>query len=49
MTDAAPVLDAQRGVTPIAEEIRLRLADAWGEMGAAWGVASRSGRFASAR
>ena len=23
----------------IAEEIRLRLADAWGEMGAAWGVA----------
>src|SRR3954466_12282054 len=28
-----------RPVTPIAEEIRLRLADAWGEMGAAWGVA----------
>ena len=26
-------------MTPIAEEIRLRLADAWGEMGAAWGVA----------
>src|SRR3954469_13709644 len=26
-------------VTPIAEEIRLRLADAWGEMGAAWAVA----------
>ncbi len=25
--------------SPIAEEIRLRLADAWGEMGAAWGVA----------
>jgi DNA-binding transcriptional regulator GbsR (MarR family) len=26
-------------MSPIAEEIRLRLADAWGEMGAAWGVA----------
>lgn len=25
--------------SPIAEEIRLRLAEAWGEMGAAWGVA----------
>jgi len=25
--------------SPIAEEIRLRLAQAWGEMGAAWGVA----------
>src|SRR3990172_3629228 len=25
--------------SPAAEEIRLRLADAWGEMGAAWGVA----------
>jgi DNA-binding transcriptional regulator GbsR (MarR family) len=25
--------------SPIAEAIRLRLADAWGEMGAAWGVA----------
>jgi DNA-binding transcriptional regulator GbsR (MarR family) len=25
--------------SPIAEEIRLRLATAWGEMGAAWGVA----------
>src|SRR3954470_3296722 len=25
--------------SPRAEEIRLRLADAWGEMGAAWGVA----------
>lgn len=25
--------------SPIAEEIRLRLAGAWGEMGAAWGVA----------
>jgi len=30
------VLDA---ASPAAEEIRLRLADAWGEMGAAWGVA----------
>jgi DNA-binding transcriptional regulator GbsR (MarR family) len=40
VTDAARALDAQLpGVTPIAEEIRLRLADAWGEMGAAWGVA----------
>ncbi len=28
-----------RPASPIAEEIRLRLADAWGEMGAAWGVA----------
>ena len=39
MTDAARALDAPRATTPIAEEIRLRLADAWGEMGAAWGVA----------
>jgi DNA-binding transcriptional regulator GbsR (MarR family) len=30
------VLDA---TSPAAEAIRLRLADAWGEMGAAWGVA----------
>src|SRR5207344_866675 len=30
---------AQRSTSPIAEEIRLQLADAWGEMGAAWGVA----------
>lgn len=28
-----------RAPSPIAEEIRRRLADAWGEMGAAWGVA----------
>ena len=28
-----------RPASPIAEEIRRRLADAWGEMGAAWGVA----------
>ena len=40
MTDATRALDGSpRPVTPIAEEIRLRLADAWGEMGAAWGVA----------
>jgi DNA-binding transcriptional regulator GbsR (MarR family) len=28
-----------RATSPIAEEIRLQLANAWGEMGAAWGVA----------
>ncbi len=28
-----------RPASPIAEEIRRQLADAWGEMGAAWGVA----------
>jgi len=39
VTDAARVLDAAPSGSPIAEEIRLRLADAWGEMGAAWGVA----------
>jgi DNA-binding transcriptional regulator GbsR (MarR family) len=40
VTDAARAMDPEpRPVTPIAEEIRLRLADAWGEMGAAWGVA----------
>lgn len=40
MTDAAIAPDATtRAATPIAEEIRLQLADAWGEMGAAWGVA----------
>ena len=39
MTNAARVLDAAPPGSPIAEEIRLRLADAWGEMGAAWGVA----------
>jgi DNA-binding transcriptional regulator GbsR (MarR family) len=40
VTDAARVNDATtRAASPIAEEIRLRLADAWGEMGAAWGVA----------
>ena len=38
MTDAVRALDAS-SASPIAEEIRLRLADAWGEMGAAWGVA----------
>jgi DNA-binding transcriptional regulator GbsR (MarR family) len=39
----APALDAsgshEQPASPIAEEIRLRLADAWGDMGAAWGVA----------
>jgi DNA-binding transcriptional regulator GbsR (MarR family) len=40
VTEAARALNATpRATTPIAEEIRLRLADAWGEMGAAWGVA----------
>jgi DNA-binding transcriptional regulator GbsR (MarR family) len=40
VTDAARVIDpSARPASPIAEEIRLRLADAWGEMGAAWGVA----------
>jgi DNA-binding transcriptional regulator GbsR (MarR family) len=40
VTDAARAIDASRyPASPMAEEIRLRLADAWGEMGAAWGVA----------
>ena len=39
MTDASAPDPGPRAATPIAEEIRLRLADAWGEMGAAWGVA----------
>ena len=40
MTQAARPIDVATGPgSPIAEEIRLRLADAWGEMGAAWGVA----------
>jgi len=40
VTDAAHATDpASQSASPIAEEIRLRLADAWGEMGAAWGVA----------
>jgi DNA-binding transcriptional regulator GbsR (MarR family) len=40
VTDAARVLaPTSTNRSPIAEEIRLRLADAWGEMGAAWGVA----------
>jgi DNA-binding transcriptional regulator GbsR (MarR family) len=30
---------APAGSSPVAESIRLRLAEAWGEMGAAWGVA----------
>lgn len=36
---AAVALDTEPRTSPIAEEIRLRLARAWGEMGAAWGVA----------
>ena len=40
MTDAARTPHtAPRPASPIAEDLRLRLADAWGEMGAAWGVA----------
>ena len=43
MTDTAtaPTIGdvPDRPASPIAEEIRLRLADAWGDMGAAWGVA----------
>ena len=38
-----PALDDQpalaRAPSPLAEDIRRHLADAWGEMGAAWGVA----------
>lgn len=38
--DPVPVKPrATDGASPVAEGIRLRLADAWGEMGAAWGVA----------
>ena len=42
MTAAARALDeaaSGRPASPMAEEIRRRLADAWGDMGAAWGVA----------
>ncbi len=40
MTEAALSQEpVARAVSPIAEEIRLELANAWGEMGAAWGVA----------
>jgi DNA-binding transcriptional regulator GbsR (MarR family) len=38
-TPTAESLAGRRRASPIAEEIRLTLADAWGEMGAAWGVA----------
>jgi len=31
--------EPEKPASPIAEEIRRQLADAWGEMGAAWGVA----------
>jgi DNA-binding transcriptional regulator GbsR (MarR family) len=36
---AATATEGRASASPIAEEIRLRLAEAWGEMGAAWGVA----------
>ncbi|MEI7742586.1 MAG: hypothetical protein WCK58_02420, partial [Chloroflexota bacterium] len=36
---APPPAPAPRATSPMAEEIRIALADAWGEMGAAWGVA----------
>ena len=40
LSDRAPTADAIDGPPSApAEAIRLRLADAWGEMGAAWGVA----------
>lgn len=40
LSDAAPTSGASAGPPSApAEAIRLRLADAWGEMGAAWGVA----------
>src|SRR6185436_3720098 len=47
-TVKAHVLDERNGVRPDpsapAEELRLRFADAWGEMSAAWGVAPAIGR-----
>jgi DNA-binding transcriptional regulator GbsR (MarR family) len=36
---AATAPERRPPASPIAEQIRLRLAEAWGEMGAAWGVA----------
>ncbi len=41
LTDVSKPTDAvdDAPISPSAEAIRLRLADAWGEMGAAWGVA----------
>ena len=36
---AATATEGRPPTSPIAEGIRLRLAEAWGEMGAAWGVA----------
>jgi DNA-binding transcriptional regulator GbsR (MarR family) len=38
-TATLAVKPAATAASPVAEAIRLRLADAWGEMGAAWGVA----------
>ncbi|HEY4227712.1 MAG TPA: hypothetical protein VGM49_05185 [Candidatus Limnocylindrales bacterium] len=37
--DPSDARDTISGPSPTAELIRIRLADAWGEMGAAWGVA----------
>jgi DNA-binding transcriptional regulator GbsR (MarR family) len=37
--DSPSAGDSLRDLSPAAEAIRIRLADAWGEMGAAWGVA----------
>jgi len=40
VTDPVPAVEpAERVSSPMAEEIRLQLANAWGEMGGAWGVA----------
>jgi DNA-binding transcriptional regulator GbsR (MarR family) len=42
---SSPGADAQRdGATSPAEKLRLRFADAWGEMSASWGVAPAIGR-----
>lgn len=37
-------MDDERVISPIAEAIRLRLANAWGEVGTVWGVAPTVGR-----
>src|SRR4026209_27512 len=38
MTPTMAVPPGSRSASPAAEAIRLELAEAWGEMGAAWGV-----------
>ncbi len=38
-TSGSPASGSPKASSPLAEAVRLRLADAWGEMGAAWGVA----------